>query len=123
MKRRISWITLCAALIIAGITAAWTQTQTWRGAHGPLWFRLGPMGYIARELDLSDNQKSQIKTIWGRPNISELVHELASEQKEMDAQTFQNGTPDVARLQEITARQGATLVKLLAAKEMIAGRV
>lgn len=83
------------------------------------------MAYIAHRLDLSDNQKSQIKTIWEgeRPNIAELVHELASEQKEMDALTFQNGTPDDARLQDITARQGATLAKLLAEKEKITGRI
>lgn len=125
MKRRIIWITLCGALIVASITAAWTQTQTWRGAHGPVWFNHGPMGYIARELDLSDSQESQIKTIWEgeRPNISELVHELASEQKEMDALTFQNGTPDDGRIQDITARQGATLAKLLVEKQKITSRI
>ena len=53
------------------------------------------MGYVAHELDLSDTQKAQIKSIWEgeRPNISELVHEFASEQKEMDALTFQGGAP------------------------------
>lgn len=125
MTLRIVWITLCAALIVAGITAAWTQTQTWRGVHGPMRFEHGPMGYISRELDLSDNQKSQIKTIWEgeQPNISKLVHEVASEQKEMDALTFQDGTPDDARIQDITARQGATLAKLLAEKETIMGKI
>ncbi|HEY2468881.1 MAG TPA: Spy/CpxP family protein refolding chaperone [Terracidiphilus sp.] len=83
------------------------------------------MGYVARRLDLSDNQKSQIKTIWEgeRPNIAELVHELASEQKEMDVLTFHDGTPDDARVQDITARQGATLAKLLGEKEKITGRI
>jgi Spy/CpxP family protein refolding chaperone len=83
------------------------------------------MGYVARELDLTDNQKSQIKTIWEgeRPNISELVHELASEQKEMDTLTLQDGAPDDARIQDITTRQGATLAKLLAEKERLTGKI
>lgn len=125
MMRKIVWTTLGAALIIVGITAASTQTRTWRGGHGPFWFDHGPMGYIAHELDLSDTQKSQIKTIWEgeRPNIAELVREFASEQKEMDAVTFQNGAPDEARIQDITARQGATLAKLLAEKEKLTGKI
>ena len=100
--RKIVWTTLGAALIVVGITAAWTQTRTWRGGHGPICFNHGPMGYIAHELDLSDKQKSQIKTIWEseRPNISELVREFASEQKEMDALTFQEGAPDEGRIQD-----------------------
>ena len=131
-KRTTIWITLCAALLVAGITVAWTQAQTWRGSHGPFWlnhgpmaFHHGPMGFIARDLDLTDNQKSQIKTIWEgeRPNVAELVHELASEQKEMDALTFHDGAPDDAKVQDITTRQGATLAKLLAEKERITGKI
>lgn len=125
MKRKILWITLGAALLAVGITAAWTETRGWHGVQSHWWFHRGPMGFVARELDLSDNQRSQIKTIWEgeRPNISELVHELASEQKEMDALTMQDGAPDDARIQDVTARQGATLAKLLAEKQKITGKI
>src|SRR5580700_11138888 len=125
MMRRIVWITLSAALIVVGITAAWAQTKTWRGGHGPFWFHDGPMGFVAHELDLSDMQKSQIKTIWEgeRPNISELVREFASEQKEMDALPFRDGAADEGRMQDITARQGATLAKLLAEKEKLTEKI
>ena len=126
MMRKIVWAKLGAALIVVGITAAWTQTtNTWRGGHGPFWFHHGPMGFVARELDLSETQKSQIKTIWEgeRPNISELVREFASEQKEMDALPFQDGAPNEGRMQDISARQGATLAKLLAEKEKLTGKI
>src|SRR5215469_4240434 len=125
MMRKIVWTTLGAALIIVGVTAAWTQTRTWRGGQGPTWFYHGPMGYVAHELDLSDTQKSQIKTIWEgeRPDISELVREFASEQKKMDALTFQEGAADEGKIQDITTLQGATLAKLLAEKEKIAGKI
>ena len=123
--RKIVWTTLGAALIIVGITAAWAQTRTWQGGHGPFWFHRGPMGYIAHELDLSDTQQSQIKTIWEgeRPNVSDLVREFASEQKEMDALTFQGGESDDGKMQDIAARQGATLAKLFAEKEKLTGKI
>src|SRR6185437_3711830 len=125
MARKTIWITIGCALLVAGITVAWTQTQRWAGPHGHFWFHHGPMGFVARELDLTDNQKSQIKTIWEgeRPNVSELVHKLASEQKELNALTLQNGTADDAKLQDITTREGATLAKLLAEKEKVRGKV
>jgi len=124
MIRKIIWTSIGAVLIVADITVAWTQTQHWRTGHGPIWFHHGPMGYIAHELDLSDTQKSQIKSIWEgeRPNVAELVHELASEQKEMDALTFQDA-PDEGRIQDIGTRQGATLAKLIVEKEKLAGRI
>lgn len=123
--RRIVWTTLGAALIVVGITAAWAQTKTWRGGHGPFWFHHGPMGYVAHELDLSGTQKAQIKSIWEgeRPNISEIIREFASEEKELDALTFQDGAPDEGRIQDITARQGATLAKLFAEKEKLTARI
>lgn len=125
MKQRIVWTTVGAALIVVGITAAWTQTRPWRGGHGLVWFHHGPLDYVAHQLDLSDTQKSQIKTIWEgeRPNVSELVREFASEQKEMDVLAFQDGAADESKMQDITARQGATLAKLLASKEKIAGKI
>jgi Spy/CpxP family protein refolding chaperone len=125
MIRKVVWITLGTALIIVGITAGWAQTRTWRGGHGPFWFHHGPMGYIAHELDLSDTQKSQIKVIWEgeRPKISGLVREFASEQKEIDVLPLQDGTRDEGRIQDITARQGATLAKLVAEKERIASKI
>lgn len=124
-KRPFVWITLCVALLVAGIAVASTQTRTWRGARGVMWFHHGPAGYFAHELDLSANQKSQIKTIWEgeRPNVSQLVRELASEQKELNDLSTQDGSPDEARIQEITARQGATLAKLLTEKEKIKGKI
>lgn len=125
MMRKIIWTTLGAALIAAGITAAWAQTRTWRAGDGNSWFHHGPMGHIVYELNLSDTQKSQIKSIWEGelPNVSELVRELASEQKELDALPLQDGARDEGRIRDITARQGATLANLLAEKDKLAGKI
>lgn len=125
MIRKIVWTSIGAVLIIAGITAAWTQAQPWRMNRGPVWFHHGPLGYVAGELELSEAQKSQIKSIWDgeRPNIAELIREFASEQKEMDAVTLQGGAQDQARIQKVATRQGATLAKLIVEKEKLTGRI
>lgn len=125
MKRKVFWTSLSVALIVAGITVAWTETQPWHAGRGPFWFHHGPMGYVANELDLSDTQKSQIKSIWEgeRPNVGAILRELASEQKEMDALTFQGNAPDDGRMQDIAARQGATLGRLFVEKEELTDKI
>jgi len=124
MTRRILWTSIGILMIVASFTAAWAQTQRWRAGYRLFWFHYGPMGYVAHELELSDVQKSQIKTIWGgeRPNIAELIRELASEQREMDEITFQS-TPDERRIPEIAAHQGATLARLFAEKEKLTSTI
>lgn len=125
MMRKILWTSLGVALIVAGIGVAWTETQPWRGVHGPFWFHHGPMGFVAHELDLKDAQKAKIRSMWEgeRPKVADLVHELAGEQKEMDALKSQSGTPDEGRIEEIAAREGATLAKLIVEKENFTGKI
>lgn len=124
MIRSIVWAGVGAVLMVAGIAAAWTQTQQWRVVHGPVYFHHGPIGYIAHELGLSNTQKSQIQSIWEgeRPDISELLRQLASEQKEMDVLTFQSA-PGNDKIQDISTRQGATLAKLFAEKEKLESKI
>jgi Spy/CpxP family protein refolding chaperone len=124
MSRRIVWASIGVVLIVAGITAAWTQTQRWRAVYGPICFHQGPMGHIAHELGLSDAQESQIKSIWEgeRPYVAELVRQFASEEKEMDALTYQ-GVPDEEKIRDVATHQGATLATLLAEKEKLASEI
>jgi Spy/CpxP family protein refolding chaperone len=124
MTRRIVWKVIGAAVIVTGITAAWAQARLWSEGRGPIWFHHGPMGYFARTLNLSDMQKSQVKSIWEseRPNIAELIHEFATEEREMDALTSQDA-PAPERIQDIVTRQAATLAELFAEKGKLAGEI
>ena len=65
------------------------------------------MGYVAHELNLSNAQKQQIRSMWQaeRPAVSGLIQEFAAESKEMDQATA-NGNLDESKVQEIAARQG-----------------
>jgi len=69
-------------------------------------------------------QKSQIKSIWQaeRPTLSSLVQEFAAENKEMDTANAQ-GNLDESKVQEIAARQGVTLTKLLIEKERMKSKI
>ena len=76
------------------------------------------MGYVAHELNLSNEQKQQIRSMWQteRPTVSGLLQEFAAENKEMD-QASAKGNLDESKVQEIATRQGATVAKLLVEKE------
>jgi Spy/CpxP family protein refolding chaperone len=129
MKRIIIWSSvglLLAAIGIVVVRADGSMRHGWgeRGWVNRGWGNHGPLGYIAHELKLSDAQKSQVKTTWQaeRPAIASLVHELASENNEMDAATVK-GNIDDSKLQAIASRQGDTIAKLLVEKERFEARI
>ena len=117
MKRIAIWS--CAVLLaVAGIAIAKASVPGWHGYSGHRWGHLGAMGYVAHELNLSNAQRQQIRSLWQaeRPGVSGLIQEFAAESKEMD-RARANGNFDESRVQEIASRQGATLSKLLVEKE------
>jgi Spy/CpxP family protein refolding chaperone len=79
---------------------------------------------MARELDLSSKQKTQIQSIWQgeKPAVTSLVRELAGESKEMDVATA-HGVLDEGKVQEIAGRQGATIAQLLVEKEKLRSQI
>ena len=124
MKRIVIWSGVALLLVAIGIIVARADD---RGRHrwgGRGWGHHGPLGYLAHELNLSDAQKSQIKSMWEaeRPTVASLVQELASEGKEMDSVTAQ-GSLDDSKVQAIAARQGATVAKLLVEKERLKSKI
>ena len=117
MKQIAIWS--CAVLLaVAGIAIARASVPGWHGYYGHRWGHFGAMGYVAHELNLSNAQRQQIRSLWQteRPTVSGLVQEFAAESKEMDRATA-NGKFDESSVQEIASRQGATLSKLLVEKE------
>jgi Spy/CpxP family protein refolding chaperone len=117
MKRIAIWS--CAVLLaVAGIAIARASVQGWHGYYGHRWGHFGAMGYVAHELDLSNAQRQQIRSLWEaeRPAVSGLIHEFSAESKEMDQATA-NGNFNESTVQEIASRQGTTLSKLLVEKE------
>jgi Spy/CpxP family protein refolding chaperone len=124
MKRRI--IVLCAAIVLiaTGVVIAKASMQGWQGCSSHHWGHWGPAAYLGHELNLSDPQKQQIRSMWQteRPAISGLVQEFAAESRDMDRATA-NGNLDEHQVEEIAGRQGATLSKLLVEKEHFKAKI
>ena len=124
MKRIAIWSCVAVLLGVTGVAVARANVRGWHGCSGHRWGHFGAMGYVAHELNLSDVQKQQIRSMWQaeRPAVSGLVQEFAAESKEMDQATA-NGNLDESKVQEIAARQGITLSKLLVEKEHFTTKV
>jgi len=123
MKRLGIWSGVALLLVGVGIIVAQANSPGRHGWGGPGWSGPGPLGYVAHELNLSDAQKAQIKSMWEaeRPTVASLVQELASEGKEMDSATAQ-GSLD-SNVQAIASRQGETIAKLLVEKEQLKSKI
>jgi Spy/CpxP family protein refolding chaperone len=126
MKRNMIWLSaiLLIVLIGGGFAVVRSAGSDHRGCYGPRWGFHGPLGFLGRELNLTDAQKSQISTMWQteRPIVGALVKELASEDKEMESATAE-GNLDQNTVQAIAGRQGETLSKLLVEKELFRSKV
>jgi len=124
MKRTTLWIAIGIAVVAVTVIAARADLRGGHGWCGRGWHRGGPLGYVAHELNLSDTQKAQIKSIWQaeRPTISSLVRELSAENKEMDTTTA-TGSLEESKVQEIASRQGTTVAKLLVEKEQLKSKI
>jgi len=124
MKRIIILSIVTLLLVGLGIVVARADGSQQYGWGGRGWGHHGPLGYVAHELNLSDTQRSQIKSMWQaeRPAVASLVQELASEGKEMDSATAQ-GNLDESKVQAIASRQGETIAKLLIEKERFKAKI
>lgn len=118
MKQIVIWSCLAVLLGATGVAVARDNVREWHGCSGHRWGRFAAMGYVAHELNLSDAQKQQIRSMWQaeRPAVSGLIQEFSAECGEMD-RARANGDLDESKVQEIAARQGVTLSKLLVEKE------
>jgi Spy/CpxP family protein refolding chaperone len=125
MRRIVIWSCAALLVVVAGLAIARADMRGWHGCFGHRrGGHFGPMGYVAHELKLNDAQREQIRSMWQteKPAISGLVHELAAEGKEMDQATAK-GNLDEGKVQEIAARQGATVAKLLVEKEHFKSKI
>jgi Spy/CpxP family protein refolding chaperone len=124
MKRLRIWSGGALLLVGVGMMVAQANSPGRHGRDGLGWSHPGPLSYVAHELNLSDAQKAQIKSMWEaeRPTVASLVQELASEGKEMDSATAQ-GSLDDSKVQAIASRQGETIAKLLVEKEQLKSKI
>jgi Spy/CpxP family protein refolding chaperone len=70
------------------------------------------MGFFAKYLDVSDDQKSQMKAVLQkeRPTLQPLLQQV--HQMEQQLKPYEEGTYDAAKVQAAVAQQSQTLVQL-----------
>jgi protein CpxP len=124
MKKYIAW-TAVALLTITGF-AILLHAQAAPGGEGHRWGhgRGMMMGRIARELNLTDAQKAQIKEIWQaeKPTVQPLMQQLADGRKQMLAATAK-GQFDQAQVQSIATQQAQVLTQLMVERAKVESKV
>lgn len=126
-KRVAFWSGIAGLVVIAGIAIAGAQAHRGWSHHGwARWGWRGPvaLGYVSHQLNLSQAQRREIHSMWEaeKPTVSSLVAEFASEDKEMDQATA-GGSLDEGKVQEIAAREGATVSKLLVERARLESKI
>jgi Spy/CpxP family protein refolding chaperone len=79
---------------------------------------------VARELDLTDTQRQQIRTIWegDRPTLFKLAKQFAEENRDLSAVTAK-GAVNEAEVSRIAGLQGETLAQLIVEKEHLKAKI
>jgi Spy/CpxP family protein refolding chaperone len=82
------------------------------------------MGWIARKLDLTDAQKTQIQSMIQaeRPNFQPLVKQLAANHEQMLVAT-RGGSFDEAQVRTLANQQAQTLAQLIVIRERVISKV
>jgi Spy/CpxP family protein refolding chaperone len=124
MKRYL-YIAAAVLLILGGAIgiagADFPARSVWCMRGGPGRF---PLTYLAHELDLTDAQRAQIKSIWAeeRPTVTPLLHQLLSECSEMSLANPNEGF-DEAKARSSAEKQAATLSQLLTERQRLISKI
>jgi protein CpxP len=122
MKRRIVIGISIAAIALIG--AVVVSAAVYARHHGGLGGHRGFMGHIARELNLTDAQQTQIKSIIEaeKQKAEPLLAQVKSNRQQLrDATT--GGKFDEAQVRQIAAQQAQTMAELIVTKERVKARI
>ncbi len=127
MKSKYVQLVLAMVLVVAGVVVlAHSQAVPGKGMRHGGWFGARGMflEHMARYLDLSDDQRAQIKSLWEaqRPATEPLLKQLAVGRKDMLAATA-NGAFDQAKVQAIANQQAQILAQLTVLREQLQSKI
>ena len=124
MKRSL-YLVGAVLLIVAGVIgiagAEYGIGQHGWGFHGPGRF---PAAFIAHELNLTDAQKTQIKSIWAaeRPAITPLLRQVLNGCDEMSSANA-NGNFDEGKSRAIADKEAAAVSQLFVERERLISKI
>jgi Spy/CpxP family protein refolding chaperone len=141
-NRNAKWVAVIVLVVAGAALLAFAQAESQNGntppGHGGMWKdhamgdgMFGPgmghhflMGMLAKQLDLTDAQKAQIKTMWEaeKPTVTPLLQSLANGHKQMLDLTA-NGAFDEAKVRAVATQQSQTIAQLIVEKEKMLSAV
>lgn len=113
-------LVLCGTAVISSAQQSdQSGAQAWGGGH-----RHSRMAYMARELNLTDAQKAQIKTIMQsqKTSLRPLFQQLAENRQAMLTATA-NGAFDQAKVQQLANQRAQIMAQLTVQKAAIHSQI
>jgi len=104
MKTKLTVVASVLALLLCGATIfAYAQGHGGEGFGGP---GHGPMGFLARDLNLTDAQKAQVKSIMqaNKASMKTVMQQMAQNRAAMLAATA-NGAYDPVKIQALATQR------------------
>jgi len=112
---KLSHFKIAAAVLMVALTAtaALAQTFTRTHMHGHRMFAGPMMGFHARALNLTDDQRTQMKGVMAKekPTLKPLFTQLATTRQQL-RQLEMSGTFDEATVRELATQQAQTMTEL-----------
>jgi periplasmic protein CpxP/Spy len=120
MKTKLLVIASVTALLSCGVVmVAYAQGPEGMGHHG--WGGPGPgMAFLGRELNLTDAQKAQVKTIMqaNHANMKTVMQQMAENRKALLAATA-NGAFDPVKIQALANQQAQLEAAMIVQREAV----
>jgi Spy/CpxP family protein refolding chaperone len=116
---------IATAAVLLGTALAQSQTATDAPApkpmhaHGDWGMGRGPMGFFAKSLNLTDDQKAQMKTIMQKEHASMEPVEQQMRQTHEALRQYEQGTFDEAKVRALAAQQAQAHIELTVAQTRI----
>ena len=122
MKKKIAIALALAVITLAGGILVFAQ-----GRHGKRLGRFGggsPLEHIARKLNLTDTQKTQIRAILEaeRPTVQPIAARMLANQQQLNQLTA-NGQFDEQQVRAIATQQGQLASQLIVEKERVQAQI
>jgi len=118
MKKRILIIVGLAVVLVTGTVFAAVRHERNR----PIVDRI--VTHLSRQLDLTDAQRTQVKTILEaeRPKVAPLLTEVAQNRQQLHELTA-SGKFDEAQVRSIASRQAQAMTELIVEKERVKSKI
>ena len=123
-SKYLKW-TAVMALLVAGAVAFAIGQMPARGMDTPeMGMHRHFMGFVAKQLQLTDAQKTQIKSMWQaeKPTMQPLLQQLATGRKQMLALTA-NGNFDAGKVSALANQQSQTIAQLMVERQKLIAQV